>query len=532
MTEDNVVELAGYRRQAVPEDAAARSAQRDSDRSKEASALLDRLRGTKRLAKEDQSLLVSNLGRLVVQLEPKNQMELAHKILQSDYWPKRKRYIRFPDEVFSSSARYAASGGTFAGLIQRIVDEKVRKGFGRAQATIETVNGALKGTSFRNSSRFQMPEGAGDAAFLVKAMEKVVDTLAQAADLADYFELVSKYPIYPQWSPGRTRPPLALNATREPNDLYRWDVLLDEEELENWIPWWAPQCLIGHVYIPFQCNGLQLTEDGVAKIKELCGGEVTGNNWRRGECSSFVAPFEGAKRIDRVYVHHRLPLLLVTLPSRSGLVPCLYAPIHHWDDFQIYKSFIDETYFSYVDKITPCFVASIGKGIEDDVAYFCGDDDAFDHRYYVRSSESGIHVIGPEVDGDVVVAQVFEPSWFDELPEWLQIHPIQKILRLVTDSDVANAFALAPRIFEGMGWRDDSEIFFRPAFPGPVGQYTPPLLQNTIAAYLLRNFLETGDDTIFEALKKDALAKAAAAREVIDGELSKYQAAFDTRYGK
>jgi hypothetical protein len=517
MTGENVIELEAYRRQAVPEDAADRSAQRDSDRGEDAAALLGKLRGTKRIAKDDQPVLVSNLGRLIDQLGPKNRMEIAQKILQSDYWPKRKRYIRFPNEAFSPSARYAASGGTFAGLIQRIVDEKTRMGFGRAQATTETVYGALRGTSFRRSPRFQMAEGAGDVAFLVKAMEKVVNTLAQAADLAEYFELVSKYPIYPQWSLGRARLPLALHATREPNDLYRWDVLLEEEELENWIPWWAPRCLIGHVYIPFQCNGLQLTEDGVAKIKELCGGDVTRDNWRRGECSSFDAPFEGAKRIDQVHVHHRLPLLLVTLPSRSGLVPCLYAPIHHWDDFER-MSVID--FFSYVDRITPCFVG-----------YFCGDDDEFDPRYYVRSSESGICVIGPEVDGGVV-AQVFEPSWFNELPEWLQIHPIQKILRLVTDSDVANAFALAPRIFEGMGWRDDSETFFHPAFPDVVGQYTPPLLQNTIAAYLLRNFVQSGDNTILEALKNDALAKAAAAREVIDGEILKFQDAFDRRHGK
>jgi hypothetical protein len=53
-------------------------------------------------------------------------MEVAQKILQPDHWPKRKRYIRFPNEAFSPSARYSASGGTFAGFIQRIVDEKAR----------------------------------------------------------------------------------------------------------------------------------------------------------------------------------------------------------------------------------------------------------------------------------------------------------------------------------------------------------------------------------------------------------------------
>jgi hypothetical protein len=78
----------------------------------------------------------------------------------------------------------------------------------------------------------------------------------------------------------------------------------------------------------------------------------------------------------------------------------------------------------------------------------------------------------------------------------------------------------------------DSESVFRPAVSDSVTQYTPPLRQNTIAAYLLRNFVYVDDVPIFEALKNDALAKATAAREVIDGERSKFQAAFDRRYGK
>jgi hypothetical protein len=78
----------------------------------------------------------------------------------------------------------------------------------------------------------------------------------------------------------------------------------------------------------------------------------------------------------------------------------------------------------------------------------------------------------------------------------------------------------------------DSESIFRPAFSDSVTQHTSPVRQNTIAAYLLRNFIEASDATIFEALKSDALAKAAAAREVIGIEVSKFQDAFDTRYGK
>ena len=38
----------------------------------------------------------------------------------------------------------------------------------------------------------------------------------------------------------------------------------------------------------------------------------------------------------------------------------------------------------------------------------------------------GIRVIGPAVDGDRVTAEVFEPAWYDDLPEWLQYLPIQR----------------------------------------------------------------------------------------------------------
>jgi hypothetical protein len=44
-----------------------------------------------------------------------------------------------------------------------------------------------------------------------------------------------------------------------------------------------------------------------------------------------------------------------------------------------------------------------------------------------------------------------------------------------------------------------------PAFPDPVEEYTTGLLQNTIAAYLLRNFVRSGDDIVFQALKRDAV---------------------------
>ena len=107
-----------------------------------------------------------------------------------------------------------------------------------------------------------------------------------------------------------------------------------------------------------------------------------------------------------------------------------------------------------------------------------------------------------------------------------------KILRLTADSDAATAFALEPRIFQGMGYGEDTETYFRPAFPDPVGEYTTGLLQNTIAAYLLRNFVRSGDDTVFQALKRDALVKAAAAKELVSSATSKFQEAFEKLYGK
>jgi hypothetical protein len=500
------------------------------------------------LKKEDQAVLVSNIGRLVARLDLKDPMSIARRILLESEWPKRKRYIRLPGDITKTSARSAASGGTFAGIIDRLVAESVRKGLSPAQARIETVNDVLKGTSFRRPSRFQMPEDAGDAALLLKKMESILDTLAQDADLPRYFELVSKYPIYPYESilsksdkAIQSGQMLELDAEREPNRLFSWDNFADDDELNNWIPWWAPKCVIGHLYVPFQCSRLRLTEKGAASIKEACAGEITRDNWERGECSLLVEPFADAERTPLVRYYHRLPIWLVTLPSRTGIVACLYASVHFRDYFQIEKSIKSETYYSYENTITPCFVGSIGETINDDAEFFCGDYD-FQQYYYVRSTETRIDVIGSSVDKDVknFMAEVLGDPWsIDEVPDWLHSHPVQRFLKLTPDSDAAEVFALSPRIFpkdlplrriiQGI---EDTESIFRPAFTNAATAYIPPLRQNTIAAYLLQNFLEVGDSTIFEALKGDALARAAAVQEVIGVETSKYQEAFDARYGK
>jgi hypothetical protein len=530
MTSDNVIELAPRRTQvATSRDDTA------MDRKEGAATLLEKLGSIARISKQDRAALTSNLGHLCHALDPHNPMRIAQGALLPDQWPKRKRYILLSKDIPEPRDRLAASGSAFAQIIRQLINAKMDKGIDHAHAMTEIVYGALKKTSFLPPSRFQIPENDHDAAYFTEEMEKVVNKLAQATDLAEYFELVAKHPIDPVW-PSRERPPLVLEPSSDPNDLYRWDVSLEEEELEPWVPWWAPRCLIGHLYVPFHCGALELSERGIAKLKELCRGEITHENWLRGECSSYEEPFDGATRIDRIRVYHRLPIWLITLPSRTRLVPCLYASAASIDyryDFQMIRnSLIDGTYFSYIDRITPRFVDTISKGTEADGIYFWGEDDlVIDPQYYVRCTESGVCVIGRAVDGGDIMAEVFDPSWFDDLPEWLQSRPIQKILRLTADSDAATAFALESQIFQGLGFGEDTETYFRPAFPDPVGEHTTPLLQNTIAAYLLRNFIRSGDETVFEALKRDALAKAVAAKELISGKTSKFQEVFDKLYG-
>src|SRR5712691_2207046 len=99
-------------------------------------------------------------------------------------------------------------------------------------------------------------------------------------------------------------------------------------------------------------------------------------------------------------------------------------------------------------------------------------------------------------------------------------------------------FSLSPRSFaHTIEWSptDDESAsreeltVFRAAFLDPVSQCTP-LRQNTIAAYLLRNFT-VQDNSFFDALRDDALARTAPARELVDRELSKFHAAFDERFG-
>jgi hypothetical protein len=547
MTEDNVVDLGSYKRQMMSEKSSDRGIELHAERNKEADELLELLRRSKRIAKRDQPVLVSNLGRLVARLDQKNPLSIAEKILQDNEWQKRKRYILFPNEVSDALPRYAASGGTFARLIDRLIEETASlRSISRVQSKIEIVYQTLKGTSFRRPSRFQMTNGEDDAAFFIKSLERVLDSFAEEVDLSQYFELVSKYPLYPA-EPSTRSQLLELEIERQkPNNLYEWDDFWDEDDLENWIPWWAPKCVIGHLYIPFLCSRLRLSERGVAEITTNCDGEITQESWRRGECSFLVEPFVDAQRMDPAsvtnrsnVVNHRLPIWLIVLPTRNKLVACLYASIHYREEFQINQSLsASGNYYLHDDKTTPCFVDLIGEEIEHDVKFFCGDHED-DHPYYVRYSETSVEVIGSAVDEDLdnFKAEVLDPYSTDEIPLWLHSHPVQRLLKLTMESDAAKVFALSPQMSfrefanRATAWPLSVSIF-RPAFSDPVADCTPPLRQNTIAAYLLRNFVNAGNSTIFEALKSDTLAKAAAAREVIGERISKFQDAFEKRYGK
>jgi len=68
-----------------------------------------------------------------------------------------------------------------------------------------------------------------------------------------------------------------LLADEEPRDLYSWDCCPDEWEFQT-VPWWAPKWLIGHFYIRFECNSLELPEQITAEIKQRCADRLRAIN--------------------------------------------------------------------------------------------------------------------------------------------------------------------------------------------------------------------------------------------------------------
>ncbi len=246
-----------------------------------------------------------------------------------------------------------------------------------------------------------------------------------------------------------------------------------------------------------------MPEHVVTEIKNICGGSVTPDSWRKDHCLGEIEPFRESECVHPHNVFHRLPIWLILLPWQKSLVPCLYASIdYRVDEFQIDQSVKDDTYFPYTNTTSPCFVDRIGNRIDDDAVYFCGDEDAEDWLY-ICPLKAGINVIGSGVDEEVsnFMADVMDPWSIDEMPQWLHAHPVQQLLKLTVDSNVATAFALAPRRFAKLDshWTGDGETKFRPAFSDSFAKGTQ-LGQDTIGAYLLRNFAFAEDNTIFEAL--------------------------------
>jgi hypothetical protein len=163
MSSDNVIHLAARRDGEAFGHASGRSAERDLTRRNEADALLQRLRETKRLKEADQATLVDNLGRLIVQFDAANAKAIAKSILRESEWDKRKRYVRFPGEAVGRTTRQAASGGTFAHILEQLIDLFVDRNVDRNQAKTDIVRKALQRTSLRPSSPFRMAEGADEA---------------------------------------------------------------------------------------------------------------------------------------------------------------------------------------------------------------------------------------------------------------------------------------------------------------------------------------------------------------------------------
>ena len=553
-----MIDLAA-RRKRITRDVIERATQIPAARKSEAVALFAKLQGIPRLAKNDRAAIARNLGRMVFQLQPQNRDEAAKRILGDVYWPKRKRYIRFSSDSSKRAARYAASGSTFARIAQQIIEEKRSKGADHDQAMVETINAALKGTSLQPSKRFKVvehsdsAEGERDAAFIVKSLEKISTTLANEADLPDYFDLISKHPIYPI--------PIDFAAKREQRRLlkldfgvgwckpHNWNSFVpddDDDELMPWLPWWAPKSVVGHLYVPFQTSCVILPKDAVADLKKICGNEITPDSWRTEQCLFEIGHLLEPRLSHRTHLYHRLPVWLTVLPSRNTSVLCLYVSFNDLlDDFQIEESLLEEEayYYKYNEMTNPCFVDHVGDSLADDRPYFCADHDAHFNPPYVCAFQDNIKVIGAGLDQDVEHFDSHSSAaWsVDRLPPWLRDHPIDRLMQLTLGSDVALDFALTPRTFSQdtafsempleTGGKADQGTKFRPAFPDTEMKFTR-VRENTIAAYLLRNFTCADSAPIFEALRRDACAKHSAADELVGRELEAFQIIFSERYGE
>ena len=495
--------------------------------SQEPELLLQKLRDTKRLAKSDQAVLVENLGQFIVQFDPENAKEIARSVLEENEREKRKRYIRFPGERVGRLTRHAASGGSFARIIGGLIDVLVSKNVSRDQAKSEVIRKALWRTSFRPASPFHMPvnKDEADAAQFAADMKTMSDRLADETELADFFALVAKHPIFPNEAWYQWTHTLELKVEHEANQIHEWGWDSDEYEINEWIPWWAPRCLIGHWYIPFKCRRVRVPQDSVPQI---LAAQKDNSRCYTSEYYDLIEPFINSEHVAPATLFHRLPIWLVILPLPNRLVPCLYAAIHHPGGF-----YPGQKHFSSDNFLHPYFVASIGTDIGDDAIFLPAADDEEYDTFYVLALQTEISATGSRVDDSIAnfKCDLTFASMPDELPEWLQEQPVQRFLKLTADSDVAMSFALAPRQFAGRKGESGDESVFRPAFPHAETPYTG-LSHATIAAYLLRDFVSNDGSSIFASLKKDALAKRDAAQTILRDSISGFRKKFEQRFEK
>jgi hypothetical protein len=107
-------------------------------------------------------------------------------------------------------------------------------------------------------------------------------------------------------------------------------------------------------------------------------------------------------------------------------------------------------------------------------------------------------------------------------------------LPLTADGRPAKSLAMTPRWFTNFDNRfavRDFDSKFRPAFTDPI-EMPVPFMNNSIAAYLMRNLAYSENSEIFEALKRDALRKATAAKDVVSCEMAKFDQAFRSRFNE
>lgn len=487
--------------------------------------LLRTLHATKRLERTDQEILVDNLGQLIVHFYPENAKAIARGLLEDNEREKRKRYIRIPGEHVGASTRHAASGGSFARIIERLIALRVSEQVSRDRAKGEIVRKALSRTSFRPPAPFRMPANPNEAdvAQFAADMQAISDRLADETDLAEFLALLAKHPIFPDKAWYQWTHALELKADHEPNPIYDWGWDTDEYEISEWIPWWAPRCLIGHWYIPFTCRCVRLPEDRAAEVHALLGEPERYRN----PYFDVIEPFLTPPHIAESRLLHRLPVWLIILPLPNKLVPCLYAATHHPGGF-----YPGQKHPLMDNSLHPYFVASIGPTLGDDAVYLPEIEDEYD-TFYVLASPTEISATGARVDDSITNFQCESmfASLPDELPEWLQEQPVQRFLKLTPESDTAMSFALASRRFVGRKGESGDGTVFRPALPDAATPYTG-LRHDTIAAYLLRDFVRDEGSSIFAALKTDALVKRDAAHAILRENISGFRKNFEHRFEK